>query len=191
MAHPYRSGTCSLSCAVDGAHRAQVDTSPANSLHRYSAVSRILFWLASANKTERMPWQARPACAYGSCPRRAERGGYCAVHAPTHRKSKQQYERARAQTPGRRLHASVAWRRATAAFLVGKSCVDCGQPATVTDHNVPHRGDEALFWDESNWRPRCKTCHDRKTASHDGGFGRASARQREVAAPFPPLDDIG
>nr|WP_292832122.1 HNH endonuclease signature motif containing protein [Mesorhizobium sp.] len=29
-----------------------------------------------------------------------------------------------------------------------------------------------LFWDRSNWQPLCKPCHDRKTATSDGGFGR-------------------
>jgi len=38
-------------------------------------------------------------------------------------------------------------------------------PATVVDHILPHRGDEDLFWDESNWQPLCKRCHDRKTGS--------------------------
>ena len=34
---------------------------------------------------------------------------------------------------------------------------------TVVDHIVPHRGDARLFWDEDNWQPLCKSCHDRKT----------------------------
>jgi 5-methylcytosine-specific restriction protein A len=39
------------------------------------------------------------------------------------------------------------------------------EPATVVDHQVPHRGDERLFWDERNWRPRCKAHHDQKTGA--------------------------
>ncbi|HOO52277.1 MAG TPA: HNH endonuclease signature motif containing protein, partial [Alphaproteobacteria bacterium] len=47
-------------------------------------------------------------------------------------------------------------------------CVECERkghviPATVVDHIIPHRGDETLFWDESNWQALCKKCHDRKT----------------------------
>jgi 5-methylcytosine-specific restriction protein A len=46
--------------------------------------------------------------------------------------------------------------------------------ATVVDHIIPHQGDMTLFWDaDSNWQSLCKTCHDRKTATEDGGFGRA------------------
>ena len=40
-------------------------------------------------------------------------------------------------------------------------------PATVVDHIVPHRGDPQLFWDESNWQPLCKACHDHKTGTED------------------------
>ena len=32
--------------------------------------------------------------------------------------------------------------------------------ATVVDHKTPHKGDEALFWDQDNWQPLCKTDHD-------------------------------
>lgn len=35
--------------------------------------------------------------------------------------------------------------------------------ATITDHIVPHRGDERLFWDPDNWQSLCKPCHDAKT----------------------------
>nr|DAZ53348.1 MAG TPA: HNH endonuclease [Caudoviricetes sp.] len=39
--------------------------------------------------------------------------------------------------------------------------------ATVVDHITPHRGDPRLFWDEANWQPMCKQCHDRKTLTED------------------------
>lgn len=57
-------------------------------------------------------------------------------------------------------------------------CPDCqgGEiritAAVVVDHIVPHRGDMKLFWDSTNWQSMAKTCHDRKTATEDGGFGR-------------------
>ena len=40
-------------------------------------------------------------------------------------------------------------------------------PATVVDHITPHRGDAKLFWDEKNWQPLCKSCHDHKTMTED------------------------
>jgi len=41
--------------------------------------------------------------------------------------------------------------------------------ATVVDHRVPHRGDQRLFWDRSNWQSLCSTHH-------------SSDKQREEAA---------
>jgi len=35
--------------------------------------------------------------------------------------------------------------------------------ATVVDHIIPHKGNQVLFWDESNWQPLCKFHHDQKT----------------------------
>ena len=49
----------------------------------------------------------------------------------------------------------------------------CNRPATVADHIKPHHGDHFLFSDLSNLRGVCKSCHDRKTATLDGGFGNA------------------
>jgi hypothetical protein len=31
----------------------------------------------------------------------------------------------------------------------------------VCDHKIPHRGDERLFWDETNLQSLLKSCHDR------------------------------
>ncbi|WP_260427988.1 hypothetical protein [Burkholderia stagnalis] len=44
----------------------------------------------------------------------------------------------------------------------------------MVDHRIPHRGDPALFWDQSNWCAMSKPCHDAKTAREDGGFGNQS-----------------
>lgn len=68
------------------------------------------------------------------------------------------------------------WRQARAAFLRRNPlCVMCEAEglvaeARVVDHIVPHRGDDALFWDRKNWQPLCKSHHSTKTAAHDGGF---------------------
>jgi 5-methylcytosine-specific restriction protein A len=39
--------------------------------------------------------------------------------------------------------------------------------ATVVDHIKPHRGDQTLFWDRSNWQALCKQHHDEKTGKED------------------------
>lgn len=71
------------------------------------------------------------------------------------------------------------WQKASKAFLARHPlCVMCQhngivKAAEVVDHIKPHRGNQILFWDKKNWQPLCKKCHDRKTATEDGGFGRA------------------
>lgn len=78
-----------------------------------------------------------------------------------------------------------AWRRARKVFLQEHPlCAECERkglitPATVVDHIKPHKGDRELFWDESNWQPLCKSCHDRKTAIEDGGFGSSQSLLRD------------
>jgi len=56
------------------------------------------------------------------------------------------------------------WRQARLAYLKEHPfCVNClplNVAATVVDHIVPHRGDQVLFWDQSNWQSLCKPCHD-------------------------------
>ena len=73
------------------------------------------------------------------------------------------------------------WAKASKAYLAqnprcacGKDCCPdgCNRPSEVTDHKIPHRGDQRIFWDQGNWQPLAKVCHDRKTARTDGQFGR-------------------
>lgn len=62
------------------------------------------------------------------------------------------------------LYNNTLWRNTSREYLgVNQVCRICGDRATVVDHIIPHRGNTRLFWDESNWEPLCKTCHDRKT----------------------------
>lgn len=74
------------------------------------------------------------------------------------------------------------WQQTRAGYLRKHPlCAHCArdgrvEPATDVDHIVPHRGDQALFWDRSNWQGLCHACHSRKTAAEDGGFGNASRR---------------
>ncbi|KIP99265.1 HNH endonuclease [Agrobacterium tumefaciens] len=54
------------------------------------------------------------------------------------------------------------WRKARAEYLtMHPTCRMCGNPATVVDHIIPHRGDKRLFWHRANWQPLCQPCHDR------------------------------
>lgn len=57
------------------------------------------------------------------------------------------------------------WQRARKLFLQKHPlCVMCEAEgrvtaATVVDHMDPHRGDEAVFWDESRWQSLCASHH--------------------------------
>lgn len=57
------------------------------------------------------------------------------------------------------------WQKARATFLQRHPlCCYCQSQgrvtaATVVDHKVPHRGDQALFWDRCNWQSLCAKCH--------------------------------
>ena len=76
-----------------------------------------------------------------------------------------------------------AWSRAAKAFLAENPlCVRCVEAgflvaAVVVDHIDPHKGDQAKFWDGANWQSLCKSCHDAKTATEDGGFGNGGRDQ--------------
>ena len=66
---------------------------------------------------------------------------------------------------------TARWQRASRVFLVANpTCEHCtlaglATPATCVDHRDPHRGDPRKFWDQANWSPLCKPCHDKKTAA--------------------------
>ncbi len=98
------------------------------------------------------------------------------------RKRKVQAKRRR-EKPWVQWYRSRQWREIRARFLEDHpQCEDCGAEATVVDHIRSHRGDAALFWSRENWQPLCKSCHDRKTATEDGGFGNAKGRLKETTA---------
>lgn len=98
---------------------------------------------------------------------------------PDHRRQVRQALDAQRGTSASRGYGS-RWRAYRLAYLRSHPlCAQCERegrlsPATVVDHIVPHRGDRALFWQHDNHQPLCKPCHDRKTATDDGGFGNAA-----------------
>jgi len=49
--------------------------------------------------------------------------------------------------------------------------------ATLTDHIIAVTGPrDPRFWDPKNWQSLCDSCHGRKTAKEDGGFGHRVER---------------
>lgn len=111
-----------------------------------------------------MPHTPKRPCRYPGCPNLCESGTYCEEH-----RKEWSPDALRGGAAFRGYDAR--WRAARKSYLqhnpLCRLCREEGRltPATVVDHIVPHRGDEKLFWNEDNWQPLCKTCHDKKTGS--------------------------
>lgn len=110
-----------------------------------------------------MPRKPMKPCSQPGCPNLTE-VKYCEQHHTN-------YGQVRANAASRGYDSK--WRKARNRFLkLHPLCVRCQAQgslvkATVVDHIKPHRGDQYLFWDESNWQSLCKRCHDKKTMTKD------------------------
>ena len=112
-----------------------------------------------------MPQRPKIPCKHPGCSKLVSCGQrYCDEHAPLHQSDR--------RSSYRRGYDS-RWQKASKRFLkTHPFCVRCRENgqfvrATVVDHIIPHRGDKTLFWDEKNWQPLCKSCHDHKTMTDD------------------------
>jgi 5-methylcytosine-specific restriction protein A len=116
---------------------------------------------------------AKAICRHPGCGKVIDAAGYCPAHVKVH---KQQAD-ARRESSSERGY-NYRWQKARDTYLrANPLCRHCDRrgmvtPATEVDHIIPHRGDQALFWDTGNWQPLCKPCHSRKTAREDGGYGQ-------------------
>ena len=109
-----------------------------------------------------MAYKAMRPCAAPGCTA-LTRGTYC----PRHKNALE-----RRQAAYRALYTNKAYRAAREAFMAEHPfCAVCGAPATDLDHIRPHKGNAELFWDPANWQALCASCHSRKTAKEDGGYG--------------------
>jgi 5-methylcytosine-specific restriction protein A len=106
-------------------------------------------------------------CTEFGCGAWVEHGGRCPRHrTPDLRPS-----------AARRGYGS-RWRANRARFLQANPiCVDCGFLATVPDHDPVSRAELIRQGDPDpdawhHLKPRCATCHNRRTATVDGKFGR-------------------
>lgn len=122
-----------------------------------------------------MVQRARVPCRHVGCAQLLAAPGYCDKHLKLVR---QQSDATRESASSRGYNSR--WRKARNTWLTRHPlCIECAKyrrviPATVVDHIIPHRGDQDLFWDTTNWQSLCKPCHDKKTAREDGGFGNGA-----------------
>ncbi|WP_112310348.1 HNH endonuclease signature motif containing protein [Pseudogemmobacter bohemicus] len=122
-----------------------------------------------------MPWAAPRHCAAGHPSFTGRRCPVCAAAAQARVDA--------ARPTARKRGYDSKWEKARLGFLGSHPTCSCGAVATVVDHIVPHKGDKKLFWDRSNWQPLCASCHNRKTATEDGGFGRPARGDRKFDPP--------
>lgn len=123
-----------------------------------------------------MPSAAPRPCTYPGCGQLVSDGtGRCSKHA-----AQRLQDRHRGSSTQRGY--GYRWQQASKGYLAQHplcQCPECDEGrkrlrlASVVDHKIPHRGDMNLFWDRSNWQAMDKACHDKKTATEDGGFGNA------------------
>ena len=123
-------------------------------------------------------------CHWPGCTSAAE-GYYCDRHKTAAQKRKEASRslfkgtRRKRSAEYNRLYHTVRWRKLRYAFLKAHPvCAVCGGLATTVDHIIPHRGDEALFYDEGNLQALCASCHSAKTLKENGYF-RPFARSHE------------
>lgn len=85
------------------------------------------------------------------------------VHCPCERRKaterKARFDKKRPNSTARGYNHR--WAKERSAYLaINSTCVMCSAPATVVDHITPHKGDDHLFWDQSNWQPLCSHHHN-------------------------------
>lgn len=121
-----------------------------------------------------MPISAPKPCRHPGCQALVRGAAYCDQHRKAVEK---QYDERRGSSSQRGYNSR--WQKARETFLrrhpLCKMCEAEGRltPATIVDHIIPHRGDQALFWDTGNWQPLCKPHHDKvKQAEEKRSRGR-------------------
>lgn len=137
-------------------------------------MQRVLVVANEFMEVNLMPWKPKSICNYPGC-QTLTHDRYCEEHKK---------EMTRKQNERSSKLYTYQWRKASKDFLRRHPlCIHCERtgritPATEVDHIKPHGGDQKLFWDKRNWQPLCKSCHSKKTAKEDGGFGNSPGNRR-------------
>ena len=121
-----------------------------------------------------MPTRPARICGQAGCSELVYDGsGRCEKHRRQTRRE-QDERRGSAHERGYTARWSKASKRYLRQHPLCEPCLTKGiiEVAEVVDHKIPHKGDPILFWDENNWQSMSKRCHDIKTATEDGGFGK-------------------
>lgn len=116
-----------------------------------------------------MPTSRRP-CRVNQCPHMRP--------CPLHPEPVYAYQQRAAERPSAAVRGYGAqWQHRRKTFLmVNPFCVECGKPAVHADHSPRSRRELIAAGvsdpDQDQYlEPRCHSCHSRRTAQQDGGFG--------------------
>ena len=113
--------------------------------------------------------RAPSVCNHKGCTQPAPHGqGRCETHRLAQRKDQDQH-----RPSARQRGYDQRWERTRKAYPANHPrCCVCNQPATDVDHIDGAGPLSPRGHDWSNLQALCHPCHSRKTAAHDGSFGR-------------------
>jgi 5-methylcytosine-specific restriction protein A len=122
-----------------------------------------------------MPTRPKGPCRTQGCYKKSTHGYYCNKHweaAEAKEKARKQRVEKKRDNPYKHLYGTKGWRKIRDRQLKDEpNCSMCGRRANTVDHVIEHHGEPSLFFDRGNLQSMCTTCHSRKTATYDGGFG--------------------
>jgi 5-methylcytosine-specific restriction protein A len=102
-----------------------------------------------------MPMRAARLC---NCGHRVASGVRCPCERREDAARKARFDKRRPCAAARGYDRD--WQEASKRFLrEHRFCRRCGKAAALVDHIRPHRGDQALFWERTNWQALCGPCH--------------------------------
>ncbi len=117
-----------------------------------------------------MPSSVKRPCPVPGCPELVPSG-----RCPRHAAEQRARDAARPSRNGWHRWAAYpkAWRSIRAAYIAAHPlCEICGAPA----QHVDHRDGDTSHGEPSNLAALCRSCHSRKTARENGGFGNPRRR---------------
>jgi 5-methylcytosine-specific restriction protein A len=140
-----------------------------------------------------------PVCAEDGCPEQVPRGTpRCPEHeAPViARRKARERQRSRERDAGR-YSRDRRWQRVRRLALERDSyrCHECGASVKgKAQANVDHLDGQGLdgprAYDLDNLVSLCRSCHSRKTARHDGGFGNRRRPRSSLPGYDPDVDTL-
>jgi 5-methylcytosine-specific restriction protein A len=115
-------------------------------------------------------------CNYPGCST-LTKSYYCPIHqkkAEQNRKGLFQNTKRTTSKNYHSLYQTYKWKKTSREFLKENPfCVLCGAKSEITDHIIPHKGNEEIFYNKNNLQALCWKCHSKKTLQENNFFQTA------------------